>query len=760
MSASSAATGGSNLSSSGSQALPPPELVPAGIACTTEKWFQFESPTHVLNIGLSPDGKKLGVTLESKGSHFILIYNPETRQVIDTIGGSTGCKDGKFEEAQFDYCMGLDFSLDSNRLYITDYGNHKIRVANFLTREVSTVAGSSQGFEDGTLLKAKFHCPSGVRVDPASDVDCPTLLVTDYFNHALRQVDVLNNRVTTLVGAEDQESADALNDPTKPLPFDLVNPTDVVIRNDGEIFIAEYLADRITQTNRDTLKPRIVAGIAKLIGARDSFGPLTALRLPTSFCFVPVTNDIVIVDYGNHCLRLIEDVDSELPRVRTLVNPSATRGIQDGDQSTAQLTFPRTAVFLHPKTDDLVDGFTILVSDKYCIRNVRISPSEAQKYLLRPRGDAQPFSLGHLSLDDDFADTSVSLSGGGKHKIHSAILRVRCPKLFSSLRDSTTQINLTEDEFQLLMRYVYQDYCGLKKHSNFEQGEWHSSMEIFLKLIKLAQQFDLASLLTNARAGLAMLFIHAFADRPRREGFWAHLEKLTETLGLASEMDQLLTLKKTRFGLNSTTSLYSNIWKTQSLRDHVSSILRSKKLMKMADVSIVLLASTSTDSTPLPEIRAHSSVLYARSAFFRSLLSGQFRTDDQLTLELGPLAASVSDLHEERFLRAFVGIIYGDTSYVPSSIDEALLLIDRIHFYGIDDDLAVSRAQGVILKHLNVHNCLHVLKTVMDSPDLHQVRFVALSLISRNIRLLYTTLEKDSNPQILLKILLFKATYG
>jgi hypothetical protein len=285
-------------------------------------------------------------------------------------------------------------------------------------------------------------------------------------------------------------------------------------------------------------------------------------------------------------------------------------------------------------------------------------------------------------------------------------------------------------------------------------------METFLKLIKLAQQFDLSSLLVNARAGLAVLFIHAFADRPRREGFWAHLEKLTASLGLASEMDQLLTLKKTRFGFNSTTSLYSNIWKAQSLRDHVSGILASKKLMKMADVSIVLLASSSSDTAPLPEIRAHSSVLYARSAFFRSLLSGHFRTDDQLTLELGPLAASVADLDEERFLRAFVGVIYGNTSYIPSSIDEALLLIDRIHFYGVDDDLAVSRAQGVILSHLNVHNCIQVLKSVMDSPDLHQIRLVALSLISRNIRLLYGMLEKDPNPQMLLKILLFKATYG
>jgi hypothetical protein len=88
-----------------------------------QPWLNYHKLTRYRaksDIGLSPDGQKLGVTIESKGAHFVLLYDPKTRKLLDKIGGSTGYKDGKFEEAQFDYCMGLDFSLDSNTLYITE----------------------------------------------------------------------------------------------------------------------------------------------------------------------------------------------------------------------------------------------------------------------------------------------------------------------------------------------------------------------------------------------------------------------------------------------------------------------------------------------------------------------------------------------------------------------------------------------------------------------------------------------------------------
>lgn len=240
---------------------------------------------------------------------------------------------------------------------------------------------------------------------------------------------------------------------------------------------------------------------------------------------------------------------------------------------------------------------------------------------------------------------------------------------------------------------------------------------------------------------------------------------MCSSLQLAEELDSLDSLRKSRFGPSDVASLFCGfIDPSESLRSQISSIRNSKKLMKFADVSVVLVSGTGhpkskTSSGRLPEIRAHSAVLFSRSSFFRSLLQGSFRTDDQLTLELGPLAENVPKLDGESFLRSFVAIMYGDSTYTPSLIEEAFLLIDRLNFYGVDDELAIQRAQQCILSKINIGNCISLFKSVLDSTDFGIVKTAALQLICRNLRLLYLELEKDPNPQMLLQILLYKATF-
>lgn len=314
-----------------------------------------------------------------------------------------------------------------------------------------SIAGFLPGYKDGVLSQAQFRCPAGVRVDPQSpDPNRPILLVSDYFNHSLREINILENSVRTLIGSDEEDDISS-TDPSKPVPFTLVNPTGVLFRDDGDIFVSDYLADRIVHIKRDTLEPRIVAGVTKTVGARDSIGPVALFRLPTSICWIPQTSNILVCDYGNHALRIIENIGGEYSSVSTLVNPSATRGIHDGDETTAQFTFPRTAVFRPARTSHVSEGFQILVSDKYSIRQVTISPSEAQNYLLR-RPDT--FSLSAVSPNDEFADATVTIADGSTHKLHAAVVRARCPKLFTSLRESGSSVDISKDHFALLTKYV------------------------------------------------------------------------------------------------------------------------------------------------------------------------------------------------------------------------------------------------------------------------------------------------------------------
>jgi sugar lactone lactonase YvrE len=102
--------------------------------------------------------------------------------VVTTIAGSVqGSSDGTGTNATFNNPYGLAVSSIGD-VYVSDYSNHRIRKIT-PGGVVTTIAGNSQGYADGTGTNASFNNPWGMAFDSAGN-----LFVSDKEGHRIRKI--------------------------------------------------------------------------------------------------------------------------------------------------------------------------------------------------------------------------------------------------------------------------------------------------------------------------------------------------------------------------------------------------------------------------------------------------------------------------------------------------------------------------------------------------------------------------------------------
>jgi len=216
--------------------------------------------------------------------------------VVTTLAGQTNA--GPFADATgvtatFYRPYGIAVIPSSGVIIVGDQYNHRIRLVTYPGGVVTTLAGSTQGFADGTGDAASFQYPTGVAFIPSTN----TIVVADGGNSRIRLVTYPGGVVTTLAG----NASAAFADGTGALAS-FNNPSGVAVTLNGDIVVADQTNHRIRLITPGgvvtTLAGNASAAFANGTGALASFAGPQAVAVTS-------TGDIVVGDSSNHRIRVI-----------------------------------------------------------------------------------------------------------------------------------------------------------------------------------------------------------------------------------------------------------------------------------------------------------------------------------------------------------------------------------------------------------------------------------------------------------------------
>jgi hypothetical protein len=245
--------------------------------------------------------------------------------VVTTLAGNNGYsyQDGTGSNAYFHNPTGITYDGLGN-LYVTDQLNHRIRKIVISSGVVTTLAGSSQSYLDGTGTSAYFNNPTGIAYDGGN------LYVADQGNSRIRKVVISTGVVTTLAGSS-QSYQDGIGTSAY-----FSGPTGIVVDGNGNLYITDQYNHRIR-------KIVISTGVVTTLAGNGSSTFVDGSSTTSSFyspygVAVDGAGYLYIGDQNNHRIRKIGLVGYSMnPALPTGLSFDGTTGTISGTPTTGTL---------------------------------------------------------------------------------------------------------------------------------------------------------------------------------------------------------------------------------------------------------------------------------------------------------------------------------------------------------------------------------------------------------------------------------------
>ncbi|MGA2557724.1 MAG: NHL repeat-containing protein [Verrucomicrobiota bacterium] len=249
-----------------------------------------------------------GIAVDISGNLYVADqYNSDIRRialsgtnwVVTTIAGSaglSGSQNGTNGDARFSNPSGIAVDGEGN-LLVADEMNNAIRKITLSGTNwvVSTLAGGTEGDQDGTNLAARFFGPSGVAVDTSGRV-----FVADQFNNTIRLMTPVgtNWRVTTIAG---QSVSGLSNGVGTNACFDA--PLSVAVDASNNVYVADLFNNairRLAPSGSNWLVSTIAGGS---LGSSNGTGANASFDLPFGVA-TDAYGDVFVADSRNNSIRL------------------------------------------------------------------------------------------------------------------------------------------------------------------------------------------------------------------------------------------------------------------------------------------------------------------------------------------------------------------------------------------------------------------------------------------------------------------------
>jgi len=172
----------------------------AGTGEEARKDGPVNTATFAQPSGLALDGNTLYVA-DAEANIVRALDLPPGNMVTTIAGGDLfkfGDEDGHGDAARLQHPLGV--AVHAGRLFIADTYNHKIKMLDPESRQVTTFAGTGvAGHVDGPATTAQFFEPGGLSVASSTGPgQAAVLYVADTNNHAVRMIDLTTKQVSTL----------------------------------------------------------------------------------------------------------------------------------------------------------------------------------------------------------------------------------------------------------------------------------------------------------------------------------------------------------------------------------------------------------------------------------------------------------------------------------------------------------------------------------------------------------------------------------